>query len=66
MGLLPDPRGGDPVIALLLICAAVVLIAAGASNRHTRTTILAEVLAVEQRQIERERAAANRAARWIG
>ena len=42
------------MIGLVLVLAGLVLIAAGIDQRRTRTTVLAEILAAEQRQIARE------------
>jgi len=58
------------VIALVIICAAVVLIAAGLTARRYANQVISEVLAVEQRQIARDQKQhayeANLAARWQG
>lgn len=57
------------MIALVIVACAFVLIAAGIDQRRTRTTVLAEILAAEQRQIAREANRgfeANKAARWVG
>lgn len=52
---------------LVFAVAGFVLIAAGIDSRRTRKTVVAEILAAEQRQIARERNRgldANIAARW--
>lgn len=55
---------------LTLIALAFVLVAFALTVRHHSDRVIGEVLASEQRQIERERvqrqAAANLAAKWVG
>lgn len=57
------------MIALYSTLAAFVLIAVAQTVRHYANRVIDEVLAAEQRQIERVQAAgleANRSARWQG
>lgn len=58
------------MIGLVIILAGVVLIAFGLTARHYADQVIDEVLAAEQRGIERDRVreqhAANVAARWQG
>lgn len=57
------------MIGLSFAFAAFVLIACGLTFRRFESRVLAEILAAEQRQIERERVRrqsdANLAARWV-
>jgi hypothetical protein len=58
------------MIAAYIVLAAFVLIALAKTLRYYSDRVIAEVLAAEQRGIERERReqqyAANLAAKWVG
>lgn len=55
--------------AVVIIAVAAVMLATAATIRRHADRVIAEVLATEQRQIERERVRgldANTKARWVG